>query len=421
MTSGGNGSSATTFCLISAPVASALTAVWCRKFSGMITSVSRTSGVLSEGNSSSSSGSAGAASASVCVPAGGAPGGIEHPRRPPRGGPARRDPPHRPSRDARASRPRRGGSRRDRPRRGCSQHRARRRPPPPRPRPTRSSSERAREPNATWRRVPPPAPEPRFGPRKCIRDTRVFLSRPLESAWSSRNSGSASAEFEPSFRPSSRAGDADVRDAPPWPTREASARTCSTTATGTTRSSRMASPSPTGCARGALARAALFPPSGGPSLGGGSRRARASPGDRARGRVPATRPDEGSLARLPDTSPSPPRITPRLTPRPRRRRGPRLARRRRRPQVEKVLHRGKSKFQTVEVVNTKPFGSLLITDGLMQSSEDDEYVYHQSLVHPAMAAHPDPKKVFIAGGGEVRPRSRLSRFARVPVSVVVAG
>lgn len=86
-----------------------------------------------------------------------------------------------------------------------------------------------------------------------------------------------------------------------------------------------------------------------------------------------------------------------------------------------MLHKGKSKFQTVEVVKTKPFGSLLVTDGLMQSSEDDEYVYHQSLVHPAMAAHPDPKKVFIAGGGEVRPRSRLSRFARVPVSVVVAG
>jgi spermidine synthase len=71
-------------------------------------------------------------------------------------------------------------------------------------------------------------------------------------------------------------------------------------------------------------------------------------------------------------------------------------------QVEKVLHRGQSKFQTVEVVNTKAFGSLLITDGLMQSSEADEYVYHQSLVHPAMTAHPAPKKVFIAGGGEVR-------------------
>ena len=67
-----------------------------------------------------------------------------------------------------------------------------------------------------------------------------------------------------------------------------------------------------------------------------------------------------------------------------------------------MLHKGTSKFQTVEVVKTKPFGSLLVTDGLMQSSEEDEYVYHQSLVHPVMTAHPNPKKVFIAGGGEVR-------------------
>ena len=94
------------------------------------------------------------------------------------------------------------------------------------------------------------------------------------------------------------------------------------------------------------------------------------------------------------------------------------------PQVEEVLHKGQSKFQTVEVVKTKPFGRLLITDGLMQSSEDDEYVYHQSLVHPALAGHPEPKKVFIAGGGEVRfptvharrdafPRSVRSRSPRV--------
>ena len=45
-------------------------------------------------------------------------------------------------------------------------------------------------------------------------------------------------------------------------------------------------------------------------------------------------------------------------------------------QVEEVLYEGASKFQEVEVVRTVPFGSLLITDGLMQSSEADEYVYH---------------------------------------------
>ena len=77
-----------------------------------------------------------------------------------------------------------------------------------------------------------------------------------------------------------------------------------------------------------------------------------------------------------------------------------------------MLHRGTSQFQTVEVVKTVPFGSLLITDGLMQSSEVDEYVYHQSLVHPALTAHPDPKKVFIAGGGEAfSGKTRIDPFS----------
>jgi spermidine synthase len=91
--------------------------------------------------------------------------------------------------------------------------------------------------------------------------------------------------------------------------------------------------------------------------------------------------------------------------------------------VEKVLHRGQSAFQKVEVVKTKPFGRLLITDGLMQSSEEDEYVYHQSLVHPAMTAHPNPKKVFIAGGGEVRFDCNFlhsTRFSCFPAIFVVS-
>ena len=48
---------------------------------------------------------------------------------------------------------------------------------------------------------------------------------------------------------------------------------------------------------------------------------------------------------------------------------------------------GKSEFQEIEVVQTHAFGKLLITDGLMQSSECDEVVYHEALVHPAMTLH----------------------------------
>jgi hypothetical protein len=40
----------------------------------------------------------------------------------------------------------------------------------------------------------------------------------------------------------------------------------------------------------------------------------------------------------------------------------------------------------------------LFLDGKVQSSEVDEWVYHELLVHPAMAMHPNPKTVFICGG-----------------------
>jgi spermidine synthase len=45
-----------------------------------------------------------------------------------------------------------------------------------------------------------------------------------------------------------------------------------------------------------------------------------------------------------------------------------------------VYFSAKTAFQEVEVVDTVPFGRALITDRLMQSAENDEHVYHESLV-----------------------------------------
>ena len=46
------------------------------------------------------------------------------------------------------------------------------------------------------------------------------------------------------------------------------------------------------------------------------------------------------------------------------------------------------------------FAQVLLLDGKSQSAEADEFVYHELLVHLALLLHPDPKTVFIAGGGE---------------------
>lgn len=59
-----------------------------------------------------------------------------------------------------------------------------------------------------------------------------------------------------------------------------------------------------------------------------------------------------------------------------------------------------SKFQFVEIIDTHAFGKCLVLDGHMQSSVNDEFVYHESLVHIAMLSHPQPRLVFIGGGGE---------------------
>jgi len=68
--------------------------------------------------------------------------------------------------------------------------------------------------------------------------------------------------------------------------------------------------------------------------------------------------------------------------------------------LEEVLYTGQSKFQSIEIIRSGSFGKCLVLDGKIQSSEVDEFIYHEALVQPAMLAHPHPETVFIAGGGE---------------------
>ncbi|MGQ9546282.1 MAG: polyamine aminopropyltransferase [Dehalococcoidia bacterium] len=68
--------------------------------------------------------------------------------------------------------------------------------------------------------------------------------------------------------------------------------------------------------------------------------------------------------------------------------------------IKDRIYSGRSEFQSVEIINTESFGICLVLDGKIQSSEADEFIYHEALVHPAMLTHPRPEMVFVAGGGE---------------------
>jgi spermidine synthase len=68
--------------------------------------------------------------------------------------------------------------------------------------------------------------------------------------------------------------------------------------------------------------------------------------------------------------------------------------------LNKVLYSGKTAYQQIEIVDTIPFGRCLILDGRTQSSEADEFVYHEALVQPGLTSINNHRSVFIAGGGE---------------------
>jgi spermidine synthase len=68
--------------------------------------------------------------------------------------------------------------------------------------------------------------------------------------------------------------------------------------------------------------------------------------------------------------------------------------------IKEIVYSRKTEFQQIDIIDTQQFGRMLVLDGKVQSTVKDEYFYHESLVHPIMLAHPDPRDVLIVGGGE---------------------
>lgn len=69
-------------------------------------------------------------------------------------------------------------------------------------------------------------------------------------------------------------------------------------------------------------------------------------------------------------------------------------------EVTKVLYKGKSKFQDIIVADSIEYGRMLVLDGVFQTSDRDEFTYHENIVHIPMFLHPNPKNVLIIGGGD---------------------
>src|SRR3546814_448182 len=60
----------------------------------------------------------------------------------------------------------------------------------------------------------------------------------------------------------------------------------------------------------------------------------------------------------------------------------------------------KTEHQRLELFENGSFGRVLTLDGVVQTTERDEFIYHEMLAHLPILAHGAAKKVLIIGGGD---------------------
>ncbi|WLR50756.1 polyamine aminopropyltransferase [Bacillus tianshenii] len=68
--------------------------------------------------------------------------------------------------------------------------------------------------------------------------------------------------------------------------------------------------------------------------------------------------------------------------------------------IKRTLHTEKTDFQQLDMVETEEFGNMLVLDGMVMTTQKDEFVYHEMVAHVPLFTHPNPEHVLVVGGGD---------------------
>lgn len=69
-------------------------------------------------------------------------------------------------------------------------------------------------------------------------------------------------------------------------------------------------------------------------------------------------------------------------------------------EIKKILYNRKSKFQKIQILESKSWGRVLTLDTTIQTTERDEFIYHEMISHVPLFLHPNPQDILIIGGGD---------------------
>lgn len=68
--------------------------------------------------------------------------------------------------------------------------------------------------------------------------------------------------------------------------------------------------------------------------------------------------------------------------------------------VDEVLFEQQTDHQHLIIFHNRFFGRVMALDGIVQTTERDEFIYHEMMVHVPLLAHGKPQRVLIIGGGD---------------------
>lgn len=68
--------------------------------------------------------------------------------------------------------------------------------------------------------------------------------------------------------------------------------------------------------------------------------------------------------------------------------------------IDESLFKTRTRFQELEIVQTREFGKVMLLDGVTQVATKNDWLYHEVMVHPALSSHPDPQSVCVIGAGD---------------------
>ncbi len=81
--------------------------------------------------------------------------------------------------------------------------------------------------------------------------------------------------------------------------------------------------------------------------------------------------------------------------------------------INKVIYKKKTEYQNILIIKNNKIGNTLILDNIIQTTEFDEFIYHEMISIIPIISHPNPKKILIIGGGDGGCLKQIVKFKKI--------